>query len=719
MSEWRASRALIGSRAAVLDLTAGRGPSTDAATEKLRPHVLGTLTGAIGDAAASIGSRVIDWRVSDTSLDELTGDDFAGAPRRASIWRPGMVWGVLALAGAVAAVRLVGGDIVSTHLLPSPGFLGAWNSWWRPTPGVTGAPAPWLWFAAVGSTLTLGHPGLWVWLVLAFAVTISARGAASLLREVVDAPTWLVVAVSALWGLFLPWLGIVQSGDIGALAIVVTAPWLGLALWRWAGAETTGPVAWRAPAAVALIGVLWFSSQPVSWLLVVIGVVVVVRLRPQTWRIGILAAVAPLVFAAGWFPRLVEAPARLLATPDPLAAPFAARGGPQALLGIVSHDTALPTVLVLAVGIIIWIDVIALLVVGAPRAGRRDAVVGLIAGVSLLLGVFLPRIPLSIDARGLRVNGVAFIAVGLGILIVLGCRLLVQSLSAAPSPGTPGDEYPGRRGGVRLTIGTAVVLSLAIGGAWVVVGDRPARSAGSVLPSWVTALQSSDRAGRTLLVDLGASPVTWQLSDANRPQWGTAEQGGVLSGAGGKDLRDIVVSIAAGRPADSLAQRLSDAGVVAVWVRADNGVLNGVPGLQSTPENATTTVYAVTGLVSRLQILTGTTSTPVGAGIVQPAASERTLVLAEPVDSRWRVRIGDTRLTPVPPADGWRQRFAVPPGVHGPVTWTMAPAVAASITEILVLLVLLVLVAPVASPSLSSPRRAAPTTSPRRGGADA
>ena len=719
LSEWRATRWLAGSRSAVLDLAARRGPSTDDATEKLRPHVMGTLKGAIGDAAAAIGSRVIDWRASDTSIDELTGDDFAGAPQRASFWRPGVVWGLLGLAGAVAAVRLAGGGIVSTHLLPSPGFLSAWDSWWRPTPGVVGAPAPWLWFAAVGSTLTLGHPGLWIWLVLAFSVSVSARGAASLLREVADAPPWLVVALAALWALFLPWLGILQRGDVGALAIVVTAPWLGLALWRWARAETTGPVAWRAPAAVGLIGLLWFSSQPISWLVIVAGVLVVLRVRPHTWRIAVVALLAPLVFAAGWFPRLVEVPARLLATPDPLAAPFAASGGPLALLGLVSRVPALPTVLVLAVGIIVWTDIIVLLGVGAARAGRGDAAAGLIAVASLILGVFLPRIPVSIDGRGLRVDGVAFIALGLGTLMVIGYRLLVRTVTdRVDVDALDADVATVRRGGVRLAIGTATVLSLAIAIGWVVVGDRPAHSAGSVLPSWVTALESSDRAGRTLLIDLGASPVTWQLSDATRPQWGTAEEGGVLSGVGGQDLRDLVVSIASGQPANLLAQHLADAGVVAVWVHADNGVLNGVPGLQSTPENATTTVYAVTGLVSRLRIIDAATSTPIGAGFVQSSTSTRTLVLAEPLDSRWRVRVGGTLLEAAPPAGGWQERFTVPAGVQGPVSWTMAPSVGSAIMQILVLLVLLVLVAPVASPSLTSPRRAGPAGTPRRGHAD-
>ncbi|HEX2857249.1 MAG TPA: glycosyltransferase family 2 protein [Propionibacteriaceae bacterium] len=718
LAEWRATVRLVRSRSVVRELAGERDGSRDAATEALRPHFLGTLVGGIGAAAASIGSRVIDWRASDTSLDELTGDDFAGAPTRVSIWRPSMVWALLTVLGVVAAVRLIAGDIVSTHLLPSPSFSGVWDAWWRPTPGIAGAPAPWLGFAAVGSTLAVGHPGLWIWLVLALAVVITARGASALLRELAEAPGWLIVALASVWALLLPWLGIVQRGDVGVLAIVTTAPWMALALWRWAASDLSGAAAWRAPAAVGLLGLLWVSSQPVSWLLIAGAVALVLLVRPSTWRAALPALGAPLVFVAGWIPRLAQAPARLLTTPDPLAASDAARGGPLALLGLVSRVPALPTWLVLAVGIALWLGLLALLVTGARAAGRLDLLTGALGAAALLLGVFLPRIPVSIDGRGLRVNAAAFIAVGLGILLALGYRLVVVRAVEQVDPAGDADAVVpalARRAGTRATVALAGVLSLVIATGWVVVGDRPARSAPSVLPTWVTQLQESNRAGRTLLVDLTDSPVTWQLSDATHPQWGSGEYGGVLSGQAGKDLRDLVVSIASGRPVDSLATRLADAGVVAVWVRGDNGVLSGVPGLQSTPEDSTTTVYAVTGLVSRLRLVQNGTSTPIGDATVAAAPGDCTLVLAEPTDSRWRLRVGGISLPRADAGGGWQQRFTVPAGVQGGVQWGMAPAVGSAVVQILVLVVLLVLVAPVAAPSGASPKRAALSASPRRG----
>ena len=719
LAEWRAALALVRSRAVVIELAAERQGVRDAVTEALRPHFLGTLVGGIGAAAASVGSRVIDWRASDTSLDELTGDDFAGAPSQTRIWRPSLVWALLALAGMVAAIRLVGGDIVSTHLLPSPSFSAAWGAWWRPSAGLAGASPPWLGFAALGSTLTLGHPGVWIWLVLALAVFVTARGAAALLQAIAEAPVWLIVSFAAVWALLLPWLGLVQRADVGALAIVTTAPWLGLALWRWATSDASGPAAWRAPAAVGLLGLIWFASQPVAWVLVAGGVAVVLSVRPATWPAAVPALLGPLVFALGWAPRLAQAPARLLATSDPLAAPFAPAGGPQALLGLVSSVPALPPTLVLGVGIAIWVGLIVLLLAGARVAGRLDLAVVSLAAVALLTGVFLPRIPLSIDGRGLRVNAAAFVGVGLGILLVVGYRLLAVRSAEGVEDAEDDAAVPASRTlrwGTRAAMLFAGVLSLAITAGWVVVGDRPARSASSGLPNWVISLQSSDRAGRTLLVDLSSSPVGWQLSDDSRPQWGSAEQGGVLSGAGGRELRTLVVSIASGRPADSLATRLADAGIVAVWVHGDNGVLSGVPGLQSTPENATTTVYAVTGLVSRVRIIDAGASTPVGDAAVTAAATERTLVLAEPADPRWRVRVGGTELTRAGSDGGWQQRFVLPAGVQGPVEWEMSPAVSSAVIQALVLAALLVLVAPVAAPSGSSPKRAA-LTAPRRGAA--
>ncbi len=700
-AEWRALTQFWGTRAITAELRASITGDHRHDGDALRPRLIGTLRGFISTRAGSVSSRLVDRRHSDTSIDELTGDDFSGAPARTRRLEIGALWLVLAAVGVAASVRLIGGGVESVQLLPTPHLGQLWSAWTHPEPGVPGAPAPWLLWAALGSTLAAGQPGLLLWLVLALASVVTARSGLALLDSVTDhipgAPrSGPVLALSALWGLMVLWTGVVQRGAVPTLVIVITAGWFAQAVHRWSTSAHHGPAAWRAPAAAALVATVWVSVQPVTWLLVAMAAGLVVWQRPSAWRQALVPLVAPLVFLAGWWRRLADQPARLLTTADPMADPAGPVGGPLALLGVVSAHTGLPRWLVIGVGVLVWIVVVGALVVRAGALGRWARLAAIGSTVSIVIGAWLPRLALRLDGRSVNADGSAFLLIGLGGLLV--CAVLVLDGAGARL--------------VRTATVVLTVAAVAIGAGAIATGNRPASRTTSQLPSWVASLQEPPRSGRTLLIDERTRPVRWQVTDATRPAWGSGEYGGVLPGAAGDDLREIAGSIAADRPVDNLAARLAQAGVVAVWIRGNAAALNGVAGLQPTPQNSTTTVYAVTGLVSRAQVISGRSVVPVADDGVAAATTPRTLALAEPQDSRLRARVGGTSLRRADGTD-WRQTFALPAGTSGGLTWGTAPAGLSIALELGVLAALLVLVAPVAAGREQAPLRS--MAAPRRG----
>lgn len=699
LEEGRALREFLASRSLVHTLR-GKLPKERARVDGYRPGLWGTLVGGIATGAAGVGSRVVDLRSPETSIDELTGDDFAGSGEQSRLLRPGVVWATLAVLGVAAAIQLVIGHLVATNLLPSPTWRALWSAWWQPNPGISGAPAPWLGFSALGATLTLGHPGIWAWLLLVLAVLIAARGGYSLLGEMLGL-AWdskLRMGLASLWGLVLVWLGIAQRGEFGTLAIVVTAAWFGLACHRWHAGESEGAAGWRAPAAMALIGCLWLSIQPLLWF-VVAGALLIVAVRRRAWvsRGSLLQwaflAISPIVFVAAWIPRWFQAPARMLTSADPFAAPFSSAGGPLALLGRVSSVAALPNWLVLGVGGLFWLSMLAVVVMRGGVGRKSDAALGLVASALLVIGAWLPRISLRIDGEPLLASGSAFIALGVGLAGLVAARIATRDQLATVVP-------PART----LLAGVAAVLSVVLGLSWVILQDQPASSTSSVLPSWITDAQNSPRASRTLLLDLTASPVQWNLTDAHSPEWGSGEQGKVLTGTPGANVEQLAASISAGKAPEDVAKQLTDLGIAAVWVNGDNGALDGATGLQSTSQGRRMTVYSVAGLVSRAVLDQAGAAAPITESSIDPVAVDSQLIIAEPRDARWRATVGGTDLAAS--GSGWQQQFTVPSGVGGDVKWYMKPATGAALIEGLVLLILLIMAAPAASSSSDGPRRA-------------
>ena len=121
---------------------------------RLRPHSLSSIA----------RSAVLVWEKSqdrlrllttssDMTLDELTGDDFAGGPIRARAVWPWIAGTLAVLALVVAGRRLIGnGVLTSTGLLPAPGTIAAAVTDYIQRPaGAAVSPAPWEGLAAIAS----------------------------------------------------------------------------------------------------------------------------------------------------------------------------------------------------------------------------------------------------------------------------------------------------------------------------------------------------------------------------------------------------------------------------------------------------------------------------------------------------------------------------------------------------------------------------------------
>ena len=126
---------------------------------------------------------------------------------------------------------------------------------------------------------------------------------------------------------------------------------------------------------------------------------------------------------------------------------------------------------------------------------------------------------------------------------------------------------------------------------------------------------------------------------------------------------------------ENLTDRLQDLGVSHVWMKGFSpeqlAAVGNAAGLTRSPVDGGTVIWTVVELPSRVHIVDENGSRAILDGTVTAAATERRLVLAEPPDDRWRVRIDGQELTPLPGSE--KVTFVVPAGLEGKVTWGMTP----------------------------------------------
>ncbi|MDO5500731.1 MAG: glycosyltransferase, partial [Propionibacteriaceae bacterium] len=258
-------------------------PEAAARVKELRPPWWSSARVAADSVAGAFGDR---WQRSfghdaDTSIDELTGDEFAAVsdrPQRSALTNPLILALFVLSLGALAAARglIRPGALSSEVLLPSRTSLGdAYQAYLAPIVGAPGiAPPPWLGWTALGSTLTAGRPEWFVTLILLAGAPLALLTATLLLRRIVRDPR-IRIAGAVFYALIPALLATVNRALLEVALVALLLPLLAVAIRALVLRRTTGPESWRAAWASGLLLAIILAFAPVLSALVVLAVVVV------------------------------------------------------------------------------------------------------------------------------------------------------------------------------------------------------------------------------------------------------------------------------------------------------------------------------------------------------------------------------------------------------------------------------------------------------------
>ncbi len=657
-------------------------PAGDANVRHLRPG-RGWGVRALGDAVGNWVAqryRELAGGETHTSLDELTGDDFAGSQTKpAHPVSPLLLLLVTFLLGGLASARAFLGDgtIAGGGVLPAPASLTrAWEAYLEPTVGMGGANAPWLGMAALFSTLTAGR-GEWLTLVLLVLGPLLAALCAHLLLRRLGVPLGSAAGIAGAWGAAVILLGLVTAGDLTGLVLAIVAPlWL-RALHRMAHDRSAGAERLRSPAIAALWLVILVSMWPFLLVLVTLGALVWSLVRRRHVLDAAIIVAAGWLFLAPWLPTLWRWPGRLLTGADPLAWPAYPPAGIAVLAGRI-----LPSGLPLAPNVVFFgalalISAVHILRIEVART-RRLVLAGI--AVPLLLGVVLSRLVVEVPGGQART------------LLSAWALMVVAGLLAPIVVVRAGGAWRGS-GWVALALGLVALLAVAT---WSWTGFAgPVSKSPSLVPNYVHDVMDSPRQTRVLLIDrTDASSLSWNVADARQPRWGTGER--APAGTHAEELAGLVQAFAGGQPPEDLSQRLARLGIGHVWSRGFGAerlaALGNVSGLTRASVDETTVMWAVDGTVSRFQLVDDEGRAHLADARIAPAGDVRHLVVSEQPDERWQARVGgvDLRMDPTRPP----VTFEVPAGVGGALEVGLARAWRSVVGQTAVLVVLVGLALP-------------------------
>lgn len=659
--------------------------------EKIRPKRADSLRPVRYDALRALADGVAASAVeryrelvsteSDISIDDLTGGDFDGGRHKSDRrFAPILiVSAILLLAGIVSGREWFGaGGLAGGGLLPPPETLAeAWSSFIYPTAGVAGSSPLWLGVMALGSTVAFGQPFLFVVLLLILSPLLSAWAANALLRLFVEADLPRAVLAGA-WGVGLWILGLPQTGSLTGIAWAIGLPMMVRAVFRWIERGSEGAERWRGPAATAGWLILLTAAYPLAWLLAVpAGVIWAIRER-ERWPEVAVALGGPLVFLAGWMPALIGHPGRLLTGVDPLAGPDH-KIGPELLLGMINAGSSHLIPAGILLGSVIGATVFLIVKQNTLRTGLM-ALIG--SCCALLVAATLSRFVVAVNGGWARPEVSVWVLVAYAGLLT-GLVLVGMSVETVPK---------------WLSAALITAQALVIGWTCVIGTSEIVRPVSSALPSYVTAVEGSTRLTRTLMVSLDGRKARWSVVSSEQPQWGSAERDPVSADpAIATSLRRIAQSVSSAQLDREAVQMLADLGVGHLWVRGASAeqiaAISNTSGMARAAVDDDTQVWTVTGLISRARVQAGSQSESLPAGQLPDGPDNRRLLLAEPVDSRWRAYLNGDQLTPVEDPNG-RQAFILPAGT-GQVTWQMKPNTPYLIGQAIAALLLIILAAPV------------------------
>ncbi|HMR48949.1 MAG TPA: hypothetical protein PKE40_06840 [Arachnia sp.] len=683
LRRWRAS----GAETAALAVRLPEGDAEEIAD--LLPNRFWPLRHASDRLGNAISERyrTLTSQDADTSIDELTSDDYVPvSPRRGIVHPLALLVVGLLIAGVVAGWSLVGrGTVAGGGLLPAPAsFAEAWQSFLQPI--AAGGNAPWLGFASLGALVGVGQTNAFVVIMLMIAPLLAGLSAFGLLRGL-EVRTSVAGAVSGAWAATVVVLGLVTAGDVSGMVLAVVIPRLLRALHRVVTNEAGGAERLRRPAAAAL----WLLVAAAAWpaaLVLATAVAAVAALRRRiTWGDALVTVVPVWLFLGPWLPTLARYPGRFLTGVDPLAWP----DFPPSSYGVLA-GRLIPS------GLPVWVNVAFFAVLGVVAAValiriERPAVRwGVLAaiGAPLLLGVAASRAALPVMGGEAR-----------ALLTAWALLVVAAALAAVVVERHPHDEHRPRPRS-RFATTAVILLSAAaalVAGTWAVVGfDGAVQLSRSSLPGYVHDVIDSPRDTRALLILRHSDTrLSWNVVDSGQPQWGTGERN--PAGVTEQEYTEIVQAFSGATVPDDLVAQLTDLGISHVWMsgfQADQlAAVGNAGGLTRAAADDRSTVWTVAGLVSRVTVVDGERREPLVTGTVPEGGAGRVLEFAEPASSTWHAQIDGEELDRAESADG-RLAFALGER-SGELTYGPPPAWWAVSWHGAVLLALLILLAPTIS----------------------
>ena len=684
-----------------------------------------SLTGTVSDRY-----RELAGDSEAASLDELTGDEFAGTgeDRSQHPWlAPAVVVGtVLVIASLIAARGLLGlGHLDAPALLPAPDRLGElWRSAARPVVGAPGEMAPpWLALMALGSTILAGQPEWLVTSLLLGVVPLGYLAVYPLFRSLVDDRRIRILAAAA-YALLPALLGGTNQGRLTLSVVVILLPMLVVALRGLVERRPRTPEAWRGGwgTGVVLVGLTAFEPSLILVALL-LGVVGALWLRRTPRKVGrICVAVGlPLLVWAPWWPTLIAFPGRLFAGPD--AALVEAGDAPQVwglLLGREVGPGLPPLWLGAAVFGVIWLAAL----IGLGRRPRSGVVVGSwLAGITALVGsVLLSRLVVAVPPTGSEIRPWtgAYLLIGFAALL-LAAAVGTDGLAAELRRRSFGWLQP--TSVIAGVLAVVTVLGAAGWWVWAGAGGPIGRQRLDALPPYLQNAMLSDAGVRVLAIDLGDDPdpasgtvgvAHYSVVAGDQLRLGDADRGFAFGGSttAPAQLGDLVQGLVAGTADTDIAPQLRSLGIGYVWVRGatteEIARIDNTPQLGTASGNLEATVWQLQPPVTRLVVVDGDQLTGVDTlpPVVGSGGTARQLRLGEPADPRWRASIDGVPLTSA--TEGWQQAFELP-AEGGTVTIQLAsPTVWLLIAQGVVVAIGLVLAAPgIRRPEVRDPVRTA------------
>lgn len=676
----------------------------------LLPKWNAALSQASSAVASAVGDRWVETFGSlgeDTSLDDLTGDDFAGGNgttvrRRPWLLPTTIIFAALFVCAVVAArsILMGAGHLSSVHLLPAPEDLGAlYRSYTTPIPGAPMEVAPpWVGLVALLSTFFLGQPELFISFLVIFSVPLTALAGYGFLRRVCNDRRARIVG-AVLYGILPSLLGAVTRGQLGILVWGMVVPLLGMSILGWRRRGTSGQDSWRGAFSVALALTVLASFTPLVLLFaLVVGVGAIIRLRHggQTRRI-LIALLVPVLMLSPWLPTLLAHPGRILTGEDPVLDGMQVTDGAMLFLGRTAGAGLPPMWLSIVIFAGIWL--MALIgVVLRPSSVRPWVLTGI---GSLAFAVVLTKLVVVVPpgASGARP------AAGLWLLLAFGALIAAAAIGFEGVARRLSQQSFGIWQGLSLLALAAAVVVSMLGLGWFVkdgLGAPMHRAPVSAVPSHARNAMMNDFQPRALVIDLAdAANPRWELQEGDGTRLGDGERGGALGGQATPigEARSVVADISTGRSDAGVAESLRQLGVGYLVVKHGSvdhmAAISSIPGLGTSTGDESTRIWRVSAQPARAHLVASDQTVSIAASgtTIKPGPATRELVLDEPVDKRWVATLDGVVLEPVLKDDDYRQRFVV--GERGGLLeYHLASTIWWPWLQLLGLLVLLVLAAP-------------------------